>query len=286
MALDPQTGQYKLEDDSVSTHVTGLMSQSSPFMQQARTQGLQSANRRGLLNSSMGVQASQAAAYQAALPIASQEASQAFQKNLSGQGYQQQYQLAEQGFGHQKALAEQGFGHQQQLLTMELGSRERLQMADLAAQKERLGMQITSQEKLALQDLKAAMDRLNVQTGSQEKIAQMNIAAHDRQYAMSAAVAMENSYAEMFRTIASAHDLPAAARDQYLQHIGAIRDANLNLVEQLYGIDLQWPSAGYGVGGSGAGQTPPPPPSAPPPPPSAPPAPKPLPPPPDYTYSE
>lgn len=70
-------------DDSVANGVTKLMAQDSPLMQQARTKGLQSANARGLLNSSMAVNAAEDAAYTAALPIASQDASQAMQTNLA-----------------------------------------------------------------------------------------------------------------------------------------------------------------------------------------------------------
>lgn len=67
-----------------------------------------------------------------------------------------------------------------------------------------------------------------------------NIAAHDREKSASMATAMENSYAEMFRTIGQQNELPAAVRDKYLAHIGAIRDNNMSLVEQFYGVALTW----------------------------------------------
>jgi len=73
----------KLPGASVSNRVRGLLQQNSPLMQQARTQGLQTANRRGLLNSSMGVQAAQQAVTDVALPIASQEAQQAHNERLT-----------------------------------------------------------------------------------------------------------------------------------------------------------------------------------------------------------
>jgi len=81
MAFNAQ-GVWTPEDDSVSTRVTGLMSQQSPLMEMARTSGLKAANRRGLLNSSMAVGAAENEAYKAAIPIASQEAQQVAQKNL------------------------------------------------------------------------------------------------------------------------------------------------------------------------------------------------------------
>lgn len=58
----------------VSEQLTGLLSQSSPYMQAARTSGEQYANTRGLLNSSLGAEASQQAAIKAALPVAQQDA--------------------------------------------------------------------------------------------------------------------------------------------------------------------------------------------------------------------
>lgn len=63
------------KDQTVEGRVGGLLQQDNPLMQQAATSGLQQANKRGLINSSLGVQAGQEALYKAALPIASQDAS-------------------------------------------------------------------------------------------------------------------------------------------------------------------------------------------------------------------
>lgn len=55
MAIDPATGLWKDEDDSVSKKLTGLLDQDNAYMKQAETQGQQQAGKRGLLNSSMAV---------------------------------------------------------------------------------------------------------------------------------------------------------------------------------------------------------------------------------------
>lgn len=82
------------KDDNVAKRIAQITSENSPLMQQARTTGLQQANRRGLSNSSMAVGASQAEAIRAAAPIASQEATLSAESraqqlgaltNLSGQ---------------------------------------------------------------------------------------------------------------------------------------------------------------------------------------------------------
>lgn len=178
MAYNPNTGALQLQDESVSKRVTDLTASQSPMMRQARSQGAQASNRRGLLNSSMGVQAGQTAAYSAALPIASQEAQQAHQTNLQGRDIQ-------------------------------------------------------SREKVSTQDRQA-----------QERIATMNVAAHEREKAASLAAAFENNYTQMMATVMNNPDIPSATRQQYIQHAAKVRDSNLKLVEQFYGINLDWNTPG------------------------------------------
>ena len=134
-------------------------------MKQAQTRGLQLANKRGLLNSSLAVGAAQAETIRSALPIASQEAAQAHSTELT-----------------------------------------------------RMGI------------------------GSQERIASLNVAAHDRQFAISALTELEKKYDAMWTEIVKNKDIPAEARENYFQHIAALRDSDLALVEQLYNIDITWAS--------------------------------------------
>ena len=62
------------QNQTVSGQMDKLLKSDSPYMQQAATAGQQFANKRGLLNSTMGAQASQNSAIQAAMPIAQQDA--------------------------------------------------------------------------------------------------------------------------------------------------------------------------------------------------------------------
>lgn len=59
---------------TVAGQVKALIDDNSPIIQQARTNAKQAANERGLLNSAMAVSAGESAAYEAALPIAQQDA--------------------------------------------------------------------------------------------------------------------------------------------------------------------------------------------------------------------
>lgn len=80
---DAATGQAKTSEANqwtvdnnqlVSGQMNALLDQNSTYLQRARTQSAQAANARGLINSSMGVQAGEAAAIDAALPIAQGDA--------------------------------------------------------------------------------------------------------------------------------------------------------------------------------------------------------------------
>lgn len=61
---------------------SGFVNQDNPMMRSARTAGMQQANQRGLLNSSMGIQAAQKSVIDAALPAAAQMSQQNQATNL------------------------------------------------------------------------------------------------------------------------------------------------------------------------------------------------------------
>ena len=68
------TNQAVTSDQLASDQMTELLAGDSPYIRQARQQGLLSSHGRGMLNSSASAGAAQAAAVQAALPIAQQDA--------------------------------------------------------------------------------------------------------------------------------------------------------------------------------------------------------------------
>jgi hypothetical protein len=63
-------------NQTVAGQVTNVVKKDSPLMQQAQTEGMQQAQERGLLNSSVGISAAQDSVYKAALPIAQADAAQ------------------------------------------------------------------------------------------------------------------------------------------------------------------------------------------------------------------
>lgn len=164
MAYDAQ-GIWHNEDANVETKLNGLLSKNTPYMQQATTQGLQFANKRGLLNSSIAAGAVDTSRINAALPIASQDSTQINQTNNNQMGID-----------------------------------------------------------------------------STEKIAGMNIASNDREKAEAAATAGEQNYASLLANITNNENIPSDYRDQLLTHISTLRDNYYNVLQQLYGINLDWAS--------------------------------------------
>jgi hypothetical protein len=78
----------------VQDRMTNLLDQNNAYLQQAKTQGLQQAQQRGLLNSSLAVGAAQNAAIQSALPIATQDAqtfATAFRDNAAAENATRQF---------------------------------------------------------------------------------------------------------------------------------------------------------------------------------------------------
>ena len=92
---------------TTSSALSGILNKGGALMQQAATQGNQSAASRGLLNSSMGVQAAQSAVLGAATPIAQADAqaqTQNNQFNAQNQNAQNQFNAGQQNESMFKAL--------------------------------------------------------------------------------------------------------------------------------------------------------------------------------------
>jgi len=91
-------------NQTVQGQMTGLMNSNNPLMQRAMTRASAAANKRGLLNSSMGVQAGQEAALTAALPIAQADAATNAKQAQMNQGYANQFSAQAQDLGNKTSL--------------------------------------------------------------------------------------------------------------------------------------------------------------------------------------
>jgi hypothetical protein len=261
------------EDQSVSNRVNDLISGDSTFIQRARTDARKESSRRGLLNSSIGIQAGEEAAQKAALPIASQEASQIAQQNLQRERFGQEtseniarraFEQREAALGRQLTRGESELGRQ---LTREEGAAERTARAGLLqeelASTEREGAAnrglqrysvdarieadqllqesgIIANKDIALLDADTRVEISQLSRDSQEAIAALNVQGAARRDAIQAAVSFAQVYENTFLGITSNDEIPADYRDVVLEHLGLIRDSNLAMIAQIHNVDLEW----------------------------------------------
>ncbi len=133
-SIKPKTRKVDEATETVSGRLETILNEDNPYLQRAQLRGRQIANQRGLLNTSLAAEAGEAAAIDAALPIAQQDANTFFSQSINNQNatntfrlqdmqFLQNLDLAEQGFGHQQALQAAGFGHQMALFNKEMQAR-------------------------------------------------------------------------------------------------------------------------------------------------------------------
>ncbi|MET0651008.1 MAG: hypothetical protein ABWY63_00720 [Hyphomicrobiaceae bacterium] len=227
MAIDPATGQEYYDpnkvigslpqiEDTTAAQVAKLTSQDSKLNQMSRTEGLKAANRRGLLNSSMAVEASQDALLKNVLPIASQDASQAFQKNMAAKAFEygltgqeaaqrfqtgerlgtQQFQTAEniaaRGWQTAENIAQRGFlgtqadldrDLQQTLQTQQIDANQAMQIRQIASTEGIESANRALQSALQEKDIQFRMTEGNLDRASAERMQQQDIAFRTQQNA-------------------------------------------------------------------------------------------------------
>jgi hypothetical protein len=172
-AATPQASTAEWKPDSNST-VAGqfgmLTAKGNPLMTQAETQAKQQANAQGMLNSTMAIQAGQMAGYNAALPIAQQDAATFADAGKFNAGAKNTAMLTNANISadmnrfnagatnaaqqQQTAAGVAGFQQQQQI-----DANTATQIRDIEAQAAAQGRQLTAQEQAQIRDLEAAATR-------------------------------------------------------------------------------------------------------------------------------
>lgn len=204
MAYD-SNGKWGFEEDGVASRVAAITAGGSPLMTQARTSGMQSANRRGLGNSSMAAGAAEQAVIAAATPIASQDAQQVAQKNLLEMQNRQQTGLAQMEDTRARDLSKaeldsrtslaqmedlrarelqaQQLKQQMGLATMEDTRSRDLSAAELASRTSLATMEDARSRALATQQIEANRNLATMEDSRSRDLAAMNVAAQREQQA-------------------------------------------------------------------------------------------------------
>jgi len=201
-SLDQRATDFKMSSDSmVEDRLTGLLSGNSDYLKRAQGTAAVAANRRGMLNSSMAAGAGTAAAIDAALPIAQQDASTHAQSELTKQGYFNNTSLADQQAVNTSKLSAQDstqrsgeiqqqfqgtseLANQQGQLTSNLSAQEATQQAGLQASQ--AGYQSALQAQGAAENSQAAEQQFQFQKTlqSMDESSRMELLGVQQQHAM------------------------------------------------------------------------------------------------------
>ncbi len=181
---------------NVDHHVDRITGEDSPLLKRARASGIARAESRGLGNSNLAGQAGESAVYDIALEMASQNAAQHHDVNLSKQNFEQSsllsdqefvqesdladrnYRhnsaLSEQGYTQQRGLNDQSFGHQTDLNDQTFGHNRILQSDNNAAQDRRQAADLASRRDLAELDSQTRRDISNADIASRQELAELD----------------------------------------------------------------------------------------------------------------
>lgn len=177
-------------EQTVEGRINNILNSDSPIVQMARTRAKEAANERGMLNSSMAVQAGEAAAYDASIPIATADAATA--AKAAGYNADQSNQFAVHNVDSTNTASQFNAGAQNMLTGQKLASNTALQQSRISADTQRT---IADLEAKTRTDL----GRLDAQTKT--NLAQMDSGTR------TTLATIEANYKNLMQSNASASDL-------------------------------------------------------------------------------
>jgi len=152
-------------EELASHQLTGLLSRNNPYMQANEDAAYRRANSRGIMDSSMGLQAGRAAAIEAGLPIAMADAGAYGTAAGQNQQYLNQMEMERQGNETSRYNADQGFNASSYATTMGLANNREQR----AYEGEQAGLQRSFQDYMRSQGFGEQMirDTMQQQFGQQ-----------------------------------------------------------------------------------------------------------------------
>ena len=238
---------------TVAGQLPGILSSGSPYMQAAELKGKQYASSRGLLNSSMGAEAAQKAAIEAALPIAQQDAQTYAQAGLLGQEGEQAGALTNlEGEASSKLSAQGAFQDQEKIAlqaeaTAKLSQQNAIQAETMAGIEQAGANFMEALKQTGATDIETIQQtganyRQQVGLEMDKVIAIMNISDSEK-----AAIANSmNTLGQNFQTsLVSIQTNPNAtpeSKKELLNQLMGTSQANVASLGSIYGVEIYWPS--------------------------------------------
>ena len=266
-SASPNAGDYTMADAATEETdpakvAADIMSGDSKLMRAAETRGLQSANKRGLINSSIAVGAAQDEVLSEVVPLASQEAQQRFESNrarqdfglgsmISRQEYEQRLSEADQGFGFDMGLLERegqinlerderNFGYESDLEQMRLDYARDEAALDRDFDRETQLLDIDARFDLADMDADIRRELMQMETDMRFELQAMENSLDARNITADAFLTARDQYNQRVTNIMNNPDLSDEERRAAIAAEQANLAADIQTIEDLYTIDLPW----------------------------------------------
>lgn len=217
-----------------------IMSKDSRLMQAAETRGLQSANRRGLVNSSMAVGASQDAVLDQVVPLASQEAQQRFQDNSDQRNFGFESLLSRQDYEQTGGLAADQFAYERDLERMRIDAARDASALDRDFELTFQDREIGSRFELAEMDADIRRELMTMESDMRDRILRAEQALESKNISTEAYLTARNQHDQRINNIMNNPDLSAEDRVEAIQAENDKLYADVQLIEDMYSIDLSW----------------------------------------------
>ncbi|MBC8438991.1 MAG: hypothetical protein H8D87_04830 [Deltaproteobacteria bacterium] len=248
--------------DTVEGKLEGILSSGSPYMQAADLKGKEYANSRGLLNSTLAGEATQKAAIEAALPIASQDAQNIFDAALAGyqgeisgakgvQDYGSQANLVNVQGGASSQLSAQDAAEASGLLAQEgnqgiaLSKLQAEQAKEAAKQKaitDKAAAAQKAKDTQALSDSQEAAQTLrnNADIAAEEALKIFDLDSTEKVNLANQITTLGDTYQANVAAIQINPELSVVEKTKAIDSLGDIYQANLELVADFYEVEINW----------------------------------------------
>lgn len=198
----------------VSGRLNTLLDESNPYIDRARTRAKQYANRRGLMNSSIAAGAGEAAAIDAALPIATADASIASTERVAEAQRNLQDLISQRNVRSQELMQERGLSHDAAQRQAERELRGSIAQAERSLQR---GI-----ARMRSEDEAAARE-------ASTRVAQQQIVAR-----------IGSDYQQTLDRIDANPNIPSDERAEARKRAAIHRDEMLSMTQQLGGHSFEW----------------------------------------------
>lgn len=244
-------------DLTVEQRLNGLLADNSDYIKRARQEGMNTANKRGLANSSIAAGASQGAAIDRALPIAQQDADIAATNTRLATSIQAEKDRLTQAAGYDMERLQADAANnlirdaaqatsQQELARVQGTIQSALQSQGNTEQIQRMGIDLSNQLQLQDKQLQSDLSKIAasgdqdirrlVEAGNQERVTlQQSIAAQDRQQMANAMVNIFQIEQQLRAALLSNDKISASERAAYERTITSLGQPIRDFMDRLFG---------------------------------------------------